>query len=116
MPDTIPIADTVAMPAGIEPIDHPSADAFAQADWPEVDRSLLQDGRPSLPDFPLQALPPRWRAWVSETAHATGARIPASTAVIIRGYHPAKVRTKVKRYNASGATHRNGTTATSCDK
>ena len=75
MPETIPIADTVAMPAGIEPIDDPSADALAEADWPEIDRSLLQDGHPALPDFPLQSLPPWWRAWVSETAHGAGAPV-----------------------------------------
>src|SRR3984893_18002463 len=36
--------------------------------WPETDASLLEEGRPALPAFPLQSLPPWWRAWVSETA------------------------------------------------
>ena len=36
--------------------------------WPEADCSLLEEGRPTLPAFPLQSLPPWWRAWVSETA------------------------------------------------
>ena len=29
--------------------------------WPETDHSLLEEGRPALPDFPLQWLPPWWR-------------------------------------------------------
>src|SRR6266853_4673891 len=43
--------------------------------WPETDPSLLEEGRPSLPAFPLQSLPPWWRAWVSETAHGAGAPV-----------------------------------------
>src|ERR1700676_930574 len=43
--------------------------------WPETDPSLLEEGRPGLPDFPLQWLPPWWRAWVSETAHGAGAPV-----------------------------------------
>jgi Protein of unknown function (DUF3987) len=43
--------------------------------WPETDPSLLEEGRPSLPDFPLQTLPPWWRAWVSETAQGAGAPV-----------------------------------------
>ena len=44
------------------------------AAWPETDPSVLEEGRPSLPEFPLQALPAWWRAWVSETAR--GAATP----------------------------------------
>ena len=43
--------------------------------WPETDPSLLEEGRPSLPDFPLHWLPPWWRAWVSETGHGAGAPV-----------------------------------------
>jgi hypothetical protein len=43
--------------------------------WPETDPSLLEEGRPALPDFPLQWLPPWWRTWVSETAHGAGAPV-----------------------------------------
>src|SRR5260370_12975480 len=43
--------------------------------WPETDPSLLEEGRPALPDFPLQCLPPWWRAWVSEAAHGAGAPV-----------------------------------------
>src|SRR5215470_722242 len=43
--------------------------------WPDPDPSLLEDARPSLPDFPLHALPPFWRSWVSDTAAAVGAPV-----------------------------------------
>src|SRR3979409_2495569 len=56
------------MPDAIEPIATPTSNA-----WPETDPSLLEEGRPSLPAFPLPSLPPWWRAWVSETAHGAGA-------------------------------------------
>jgi hypothetical protein len=49
--------------------------AKSQDAWPETDPSLLEEGRPSLPAFPLQSLPPWWRAWVSETAHGAGAPV-----------------------------------------
>jgi hypothetical protein len=58
------------MPDTIEPLDAKSQDA-----WPETDPSLLEEGRPALPAFPLQSLPPWWRAWVSETAHGAGAPV-----------------------------------------
>src|SRR5258708_4527343 len=43
------------------------------AAWPKTDPSLLEECRPSLPEFPLTCLPPWWRGWVSETAHGAGA-------------------------------------------
>jgi hypothetical protein len=43
--------------------------------WPKPDRGLLEESRPDLPDFPLHALPPWWRAWISETAQAVGAPV-----------------------------------------
>lgn len=43
--------------------------------WPEPDLSLLEDGRPALPDFPLHCLPAWWRTWVSEAAAATDAPV-----------------------------------------
>jgi len=43
--------------------------------WPDIDRGLLEESRPDLPDFPLHALPPWWRAWISETAQAVGAPV-----------------------------------------
>ena len=58
------------MPDTIERIAAQTSDA-----WPETDPSLLEEGRPALPDFPLQSLPPWWRAWVGETAHGAGAPV-----------------------------------------
>src|SRR4029077_14409195 len=58
------------MPDTIEPLDTKSQDA-----WPETDPSLLEEGRPSLPDFPLHWLPPWGRGWGSETAHGAGAPV-----------------------------------------
>ncbi|MBV8410454.1 MAG: DUF3987 domain-containing protein, partial [Alphaproteobacteria bacterium] len=43
--------------------------------WPEPDSGLLEDGRPELPDFPLESLSPFWRGWVSDTAAAVAAPI-----------------------------------------
>jgi hypothetical protein len=47
----------------------------SQDAWPETDPSLLEEGRPALPAFPLASLPPWWRTWVSETAHGAGAPV-----------------------------------------
>jgi hypothetical protein len=58
------------MPDTVEPITAPAGNA-----WPETDPSLLEEGRPSLPEFPLLSLPAWWRAWVSETAHGAGAPV-----------------------------------------
>ena len=43
------------MPDTIEPLDAQSQDA-----WPETDPSLLEEGRPALPAFPLQTPPGLW--------------------------------------------------------
>jgi hypothetical protein len=58
------------MPDAIEPMTAPTSTA-----WPKTDPSLLEEGRPALPAFPLQALPPFWRGWVSETAQGAGAPV-----------------------------------------
>jgi hypothetical protein len=49
--------------------------AGALAGWPIADPSLLEDGRPVVPAFPLDALPQPWREWVSDTACGAGAPI-----------------------------------------
>src|SRR5216684_574616 len=49
--------------------------AGAPAGWPTPDPSLLEDGRPVVPAFPLDALPQPWREWVSDTACGAGAPI-----------------------------------------
>jgi len=42
----------------------------AHADWPEIDASLLEEGRVQAPAFPLQFLPPAWERWVADTLAA----------------------------------------------
>ena len=49
--------------------------AGAPAGWPAPDASLLEDGRPVVPAFPLDALPQPWREWVSDTAGGAGAPV-----------------------------------------
>src|SRR5450631_4707845 len=49
--------------------------AGAPAGWPAPDPSLLEDGRPVVPAFPLDALPQPWREWVSDTACGAGAPV-----------------------------------------
>ena len=49
--------------------------AEAQAGWPAPDPSLLEDGRPVVPAFPLDVLPQPWREWVSDTAGGAGAPV-----------------------------------------
>ena len=45
------------------------------AGWPAPDPSLLEDGRPVVPAFPLDAVPQPWREWVSDTAGGAGAPV-----------------------------------------
>jgi hypothetical protein len=40
--------------------------------WPELDASLLEEGRAAAPPFPLSFLPPAWERWVADTAQSTG--------------------------------------------
>jgi hypothetical protein len=49
--------------------------AGAPAGWPTPDPSLLEDGRPVVPAFPLDAMPQPWREWVSDTAGGAGAPV-----------------------------------------
>jgi hypothetical protein len=41
--------------------------------WPDIDSSLLEDARGSVPRFPLEVLPPRWAQWVHDSAEAAAA-------------------------------------------
>jgi hypothetical protein len=41
--------------------------------WPEIEPSLLEDGRAPVPSFPLDVLPRPWRDWIADTAHGAGA-------------------------------------------
>jgi hypothetical protein len=43
--------------------------------WGECDPALIDDSRPPVPAFPLEVLPPAWRAWVRDTAHAAAAPV-----------------------------------------
>ena len=47
----------------------------APAGWPAPDLSLLDDGRPVVPAFPLDTVPQPWREWVSDTAGGAGAPV-----------------------------------------
>jgi hypothetical protein len=49
--------------------------AGVPAGWPAPDPSLLEDGRPVVPVFPLDAVPQPWREWVSDTAGGAGAPV-----------------------------------------
>jgi hypothetical protein len=53
-------------PPGYVPFTEPCAD------WPEIDGTLLEDGRGAVPAFPLDVLPPEWARWVEDTAQAAG--------------------------------------------
>ena len=44
----------------------------ASAGWPEIDATLLEDGRGVVPAFPLGVLPAEWARWVADTAQAAG--------------------------------------------
>jgi len=41
--------------------------------WGEIDPSLIEDPTSNVPGFPLNILPPKWGAWVRDTAHGAGA-------------------------------------------
>jgi hypothetical protein len=43
------------------------------ADWPEMDVSILEERRGTVPPFPLDMLAQPWRDWVSDTASSAGA-------------------------------------------
>ncbi|HEX4511658.1 MAG TPA: DUF3987 domain-containing protein, partial [Burkholderiaceae bacterium] len=45
------------------------------AEWPELDGSLLEEARTTVPSFPLQHLPKVWRQWVEDTAQSAGTSV-----------------------------------------
>ena len=49
--------------------------ATAPEAWPEMDMSLLEDSRGTVPAFPLEILPPSWARWAGDTAVSTGAPV-----------------------------------------
>jgi hypothetical protein len=54
------------------PSDTHSETSASRGGWPEIEPSLLEDGRPTVPSFPLDVLPQPWRGWVADTAHGAG--------------------------------------------
>ena len=40
--------------------------------WPELDASLLEEARGTVPAFPLDVLSGEWRQWVEDTAQSAG--------------------------------------------
>jgi len=45
----------------------------ATAGWPEIESTLLEDGRGAVPAFPLNVLPSGWAHWVNNSAQSGGA-------------------------------------------
>jgi hypothetical protein len=45
------------------------------AEWREIDPSLLEERRGTVPSFPVDIMPPAWRAWLGDTAAAAGAPV-----------------------------------------
>jgi hypothetical protein len=64
--------DFVQVPENFRRFDGASTRAIDEP-WPELDASLLEDGRLPAPPFPLAFLPPAWERWVADTAQSTGA-------------------------------------------
>lgn len=44
-----------------------------ETQWSEPDLSILDNSRNAVPAVPLDLVPDPWRAWIAETASATGA-------------------------------------------
>jgi Protein of unknown function (DUF3987) len=40
--------------------------------WDDPDRSILDDRRGELPEFPIDVLNPLWQAWTKRAAHGAG--------------------------------------------
>jgi hypothetical protein len=58
--------------------------------WEQPDRSLLEDRRGNLPEFPLEVLNAGWQAWALETSHGSGTT-PAHVMVPLLGIASAVV-------------------------
>jgi hypothetical protein len=62
------------VPPAIARTRHPVfAGGQPEADWPEMDVSILEEKRGIVPPFPLDLLAQPWRDWVSDTASSAGA-------------------------------------------
>ncbi|HEY1228676.1 MAG TPA: DUF3987 domain-containing protein [Ramlibacter sp.] len=61
-----------------EPVQPPSGYVVfdeARMGWPEIDPTLMEDGRGIVPEFPITVLSPEWSRWVCDTAEAGGAPV-----------------------------------------
>jgi hypothetical protein len=47
----------------------------ATAGWPEVDSTLMEDGRGPVPAFPSNVLSPGWARWIDDSAQSGGAPV-----------------------------------------
>ena len=80
------------------PIDTYAGTSASRGGWPEIEPSLLEDGRPPVPSFPLDVLPQPWRGWVADTAHGAGAPedyVAQSLLAAVAGLTGAGVRAQV---------------------
>ena len=47
----------------------------ASAGWPEIEPTLLEDGRGLVPGFTLDVFPPQWARWIEDSAESAGTPI-----------------------------------------
>ncbi len=80
------------------PIDIHTETSASRGGWPEIEPSLIEDGRPAVPSFPLDVLPQPWRGWVADAAHGAGAPedyVAQSLLAAVAGLCGAGVRAQV---------------------
>ena len=80
------------------PIDTHAETSASRGGWPEIEPSLIEDGRPAVPSFPLDVLPQPWRGWVADAAHGAGAPedyVAQSLLAAVAGLCGAGVRAQV---------------------
>lgn len=61
--------EQIAPPGGYVPFD------ARTAGWPEIESTLLEDGRGTVPAFPLAVLSSGWQGWVRDSAQSGGAPV-----------------------------------------
>src|SRR5262245_18723376 len=49
--------------------------AIGNPNWPDIDLSLLDDGRGAVPAFPIDLMPQPWRDWLADAARTAGAPV-----------------------------------------
>src|SRR5262245_42090544 len=73
-------ADAMAGPPTGRPLrylprDVGQASWSSPGEWGEIDAAFLEGTRLAVPAFPLDLLPPFWRAWLGDTARAADAPV-----------------------------------------